>query len=222
MASRILANLIVSGGQVLLRAAAAAYQKALVSACPLRALTRHDRACRILGRSPRASRTDTAPSPALTFLPLPSRRRATFGRRERGREGWLGVHVQPEDHVHRRGALDLGVDAQCTLEDVAGRYAKMFAANEKNGAFTSQSKIHRAKERMDLEFLGEGGDRDGDARAGDGADAAGDAEKNPNAGRGICRRRRGRRAQKVSVAFRPFPARREPRLSSLHVALDER
>jgi hypothetical protein len=34
MASRILANLIVSGGQVLLRAAAAAYQKALVSACP--------------------------------------------------------------------------------------------------------------------------------------------------------------------------------------------
>ena len=77
----------------------------------------------------------------------------------------------------------LGVDAQCTLEDVAGRYAKMFAANEKNGSFYLQSKIHRAKERMDLEFLGEGGD--GDARAGDGADAAGDAEKNPNAGRGF-------------------------------------
>lgn len=79
----------------------------------------------------------------------------------------------------------LGVDAQCTLEDVAGRYAKMFAANEKNGSFYLQSKIHRAKERMDLEFLGEGGDRDGDARAGDGADAAGDAKKNPNAGRGF-------------------------------------
>ena len=43
----------------------------------------------------------------------------------------------------------LGVDAQCTLEDVAGRYAKMFAANEKNGSFYLQSKIHRAKERMD-------------------------------------------------------------------------
>ena len=82
MASRILANLIVSGGQVLLRAAAAAYQKALVSACPLRALTRHDRACRILGRSPRASRTDTAPSPALTFpsSPLPQTRNVRASR----------------------------------------------------------------------------------------------------------------------------------------------
>ena len=34
MASRLIANLIVTGGQVLLRAAAAAYQKALVSASP--------------------------------------------------------------------------------------------------------------------------------------------------------------------------------------------
>lgn len=79
----------------------------------------------------------------------------------------------------------LGVDAQCTLEDVTGRYAKMFEANEKNGSFYLQSKIHRAKERMEAEFLGEGGDGDRDAGAGDGADAAGDAAKNPNAGRGF-------------------------------------
>jgi import inner membrane translocase subunit TIM16 len=79
----------------------------------------------------------------------------------------------------------LGVDAQCTLEDVMGRYAKMFEANEKNGSFYLQSKIHRAKERMEAEFLGEGGGGDGDAGAGDGADAAGDAAKNPNAGRGF-------------------------------------
>lgn len=79
----------------------------------------------------------------------------------------------------------LGVDAQCTLEDVMGRYAKMFEANEKNGSFYLQSKIHRAKERMEAEFLGEGGGGDGDAGPGDGADAAGDAAKNPNAGRGF-------------------------------------
>ena len=82
----------------------------------------------------------------------------------------------------------LGVDAQCTLEDVMGRYAKMFEANEKNGSFYLQSKIHRAKERMEAEFLGEGGDGDGDAGAGDGADAARDAAKNPNAGRGFAAR----------------------------------
>jgi import inner membrane translocase subunit TIM16 len=88
----------------------------------------------------------------------------------------------------------LGVDAQCTLEDVMGRYAKMFEANEKNGSFYLQSKIHRAKERMEAEFLGEGGGGDGgggggggegEGGGGDGADAAGDAAKNPNAGRGF-------------------------------------
>ena len=51
----------------------------------------------------------------------------------------------------------LGVDANCTLEDVMVRYAKMFEANEKNGSFYLQSKIHRAKERMEAEFLGDGG-----------------------------------------------------------------
>ena len=97
----------------------------------------------------------------------------------------------------------LGVDAQCTLEDVMGRYAKMFEANEKNGSFYLQSKIHRAKERMEAEFLGEGGGR---ARGGGGGARRGRrrrrGEKSKRGAR-IRRKRRGRRrAQKVTRRVR--------------------
>lgn len=82
----------------------------------------------------------------------------------------------------------LGVDAQCTLEDVMGRYAKMFEANEKNGSFYLQSKIHRARERIEAEFKGEGGDdtEGGDeGGSGEGAARGGASSANPNAGRGF-------------------------------------
>ena len=79
----------------------------------------------------------------------------------------------------------LGVDAQCTLEDVTGRYAKMFEANEK-ASFYLQSKIHRAKERMEQEF-GAGSEEEEDGAAGDEEGDGGDAggKGNPNAGRGF-------------------------------------
>lgn len=85
----------------------------------------------------------------------------------------------------------LGVDANCTLEDVMVRYAKMFEANEKNGSFYLQSKIHRAKERMEAEFLGDGGgDEEGGEGGGDGDDAGAETNsaKNPNSGRGFAAR----------------------------------
>ena len=80
------------------------------------------------------------------------------------------------------------------------RYQKMFEANEKNGSFYLQSKVHRAKERMEAEFKGEGGDddeggggddeaagggggEDGRARGSSDGDAGGGS--NPNAGRGF-------------------------------------
>ena len=82
----------------------------------------------------------------------------------------------------------LGVEANASLEDVAARYAKMFEANEKNGSFYLQSKIHRARERIEAEFKGEGGDdtEGGDeGGSGEGAAREGASSANPNAGRGF-------------------------------------
>ena len=186
MASRILANLIVSGGQVLLRAAAAAYQKALVSACPpfvsRHATTARAESSPIPARL--ANRHRTQPGADLPFRSSPADAQRSGVANEAAKGGAASMFSRKTMSIEEARSI-LGVDAQCTLEDVTGRYAKMFKANEKNGSFYLQSKIHRAKERMEAEFLGEGGDGDRDARAGDGADAAGDAEKNPNAGRGF-------------------------------------
>lgn len=77
----------------------------------------------------------------------------------------------------------LGVDANASLEDVMARYAKMFEANEKIGSFYLQSKIHRAKERMEADFLGEGGG-DGDGDGGDAAEMKNN-KNNPNTGQGF-------------------------------------
>jgi import inner membrane translocase subunit TIM16 len=89
----------------------------------------------------------------------------------------------------------LGVDLNSSLEDVMVRYGKMFEANEKGGSFYLQSKVHRAKERIEAEFLGEGGageggEGEGGEGGGGGAEGGGDggAEgggSNPNAGRGF-------------------------------------
>lgn len=93
--------------------------------------------------------------------------------------------------------LILGVESTASLEEVMVRYQKMFEANEKAGSFYLQSKIHRAKERIEKEFLGEGGDDA--ANGGEGKDGrddeggSGDQEggggggggSNPNAGRGF-------------------------------------
>ena len=83
----------------------------------------------------------------------------------------------------------LGVEANASLEDVMARYAKMFEANEKNGSFYLQSKIHRARERIEAEFKGEGGDEtEGGDEGGGGDGAAGEgaaSSANPNAGRGF-------------------------------------
>ena len=140
--SRLLANLIIAGGSMLVKAASQAYQKALVN----------------------AQRSGVAQEAAKGTAA------SVFGKKTMALD---------------EARMILGIDAGATLEEAMARYQKMFEANEKNGSFYLQSKIHRAKERMEAEFLGEGGDGDRDAGAGDGADAAGDAEKNPNAGRGF-------------------------------------
>ena len=188
MASRLIANLIVTGGQVLLRAAAAAYQKALVSASP-------------------RTMPPSSPTPWIPLAPRPSPRPPlpgltptlrpalfTFtdaqrsGVAQEAAKGGAASMFARKTMPLEEARMILGVEANASLEDVAARYAKMFEANEKNGSFYLQSKIHRARERIEAEFKGEGGDdtEGGDeGGSGEGAAREGASSANPNAGRGF-------------------------------------
>jgi mitochondrial import inner membrane translocase subunit TIM16 len=50
----------------------------------------------------------------------------------------------------------LGVEAEAPWEDVVKKFEHLFTANEKTGSFYLQSKIYRAKERLEQEYIEEG------------------------------------------------------------------
>jgi len=52
----------------------------------------------------------------------------------------------------------LGVESQATWEEIMKKYNHLFAANEKHGSFYLQSKVYRAKERLEEEFREKGWD----------------------------------------------------------------
>jgi import inner membrane translocase subunit TIM16 len=140
--SRLLANLIIAGGSMLVKAASQAYQKALVN----------------------AQRSGVAQEAAKGTAA------SVFGKKTMALD---------------EARMILGIDAGATLEEAMARYQKMFEANEK-ASFYLQSKIHRAKERMEQEF-GTGSEEQEDGAAGDEEGGGGDAggKGNPNAGRGF-------------------------------------
>tara|TARA_B100000767_G_scaffold146296_1_gene137881 strand:+ start:552 stop:1016 length:465 start_codon:yes stop_codon:yes gene_type:complete len=140
--SRLLANLIIAGGSMLVKAASQAYQKALVN----------------------AQRSGVAQEAAKGTAA------SVFGKKTMALD---------------EARMILGIDAGATLEEAMARYQKMFEANEK-ASFYLQSKIHRAKERMEQEF-GTGSEEQEDGTAGDEEGDGGDAggKGNPNAGRGF-------------------------------------
>ena len=140
--SRLLANLIIAGGSMLVKAASQAYQKALVN----------------------AQRSGVAQEAAKGTAA------SVFGKKTMALD---------------EARMILGIDAGATLEEAMARYQKMFEANEK-ASFYLQSKIHRAKERMEQEF-GTGSEEQEDGAAGDEEGDGGDAggKGNPNAGRGF-------------------------------------
>eukprot|EP00227_Mantoniella_beaufortii_P004015 CAMPEP_0197610296 /NCGR_PEP_ID=MMETSP1326-20131121/53036_1 /TAXON_ID=1155430 /ORGANISM="Genus nov. species nov., Strain RCC2288" /LENGTH=115 /DNA_ID=CAMNT_0043178799 /DNA_START=92 /DNA_END=436 /DNA_ORIENTATION=+ len=114
MAARIIANLLVAGGSVLLKAASQAYQKAIANAA-------------------RNGVAQEAASGAAVNM---------FGKKSMTIE---------------EARLILGLNANSTLEDLMKRYQKMYDNNEENGTFYLQSKVQRAKERIEAEFQGEEG-----------------------------------------------------------------
>lgn len=52
--------------------------------------------------------------------------------------------------------LILGVESTATWEEVMKKFDHLFAANEKHGSFYLQSKIYRARERLEQEFIDQG------------------------------------------------------------------
>ena len=142
--SRLLANLIIAGGSMLVKAASQAYQKALVN----------------------AQRSGVAQEAAKGTAA------SVFGKKTMALD---------------EARMILGIVAGATLEEAMARYQKMFEANEK-ASFYLQSKIHRAKERMEQEFgTGSEEEEEEDGAAGDEEGGGGDAggKGNPNAGRGF-------------------------------------
>ena len=141
--SRLLANLIIAGGSMLVKAASQAYQKALVN----------------------AQRSGVAQEAA---------------------KGTAASMFAKKTMSIEEARMILGIDAGATLEEAMARYQKMFEANEK-ASFYLQSKIHRAKERLEQEFGVEspedgpaGGDEEGGG--GDGHGGAGEAKRTPTPG----------------------------------------
>lgn len=50
----------------------------------------------------------------------------------------------------------LGIESNATWEEIMKKYNHLFQQNEKHGSFYLQSKIYRAKERLEDEFKEQG------------------------------------------------------------------
>mmetsp|Transcript_3866 Transcript_3866/g.11187 ORF Transcript_3866/g.11187 Transcript_3866/m.11187 type:complete len:131 (-) Transcript_3866:824-1216(-) len=103
MAARILANLIIAGGGVIIRAASQAYQQAIVNA--------------------KKTGVDNA-----------------------------GAAFRQAQMTAAEAKQILDVEKNATLEEVRKKFKHLFEVNEQHGSFYLQSKVYRAKERLDQEF----------------------------------------------------------------------
>lgn len=106
MASRVLAQLLIAGGTVLVRAATQAYRQAIVNG---------------------AKAGMTA-------------------------EGVQAAAKAAKQMTLQEAEMILGTEAGAPWSEVLKRYEIMFKRNEENGTFYIQSKIYRAKERLEQEY----------------------------------------------------------------------
>ncbi|CAL5228248.1 g11347 [Coccomyxa viridis] len=105
MAGRLIANLIVAGGGILIRAAAQAYRQALVN----------------------------AQRQGVTQETLKAATRARQ------------LTVEEAEKI-------LGIEKNMSYEEVLRKYNYLFERNEKDGTFYLQSKVYRARERLEQEW----------------------------------------------------------------------
>jgi len=105
MASRLLANLIVAGGSVIIRAASQAWKQAVING-------------QRSGITPESLKNATNASKQISL-----------------------------DEAYKI----LGTESNAGIEEVMKRYAHLMQQNEKHGSFYLQSKVFRAKERIEQE-----------------------------------------------------------------------
>lgn len=103
MAGKIIANLIVLGSGVLLRAFSQAYRQAIVN----------------------ASRTGVA------------------------QETVQNLTKSSKAMTEQEARMILGISENATVEDMLQKYENLFERNAKSGSFYLQSKVQRAKERLE-------------------------------------------------------------------------
>uniref|UniRef100_A0A7S3UDX2 J domain-containing protein n=1 Tax=Picocystis salinarum TaxID=88271 RepID=A0A7S3UDX2_9CHLO len=134
MAARILANLILAGTEILVRVAIQSYKQTVVRAWRRRSGRRtrrasNRRADRTFDRRAEAQRNGSAQAAAT------------------GGRSFLRKTMTAEEAY-----MILGLDSNATREEIMKKYQHLFDVNEKHGSFYLQSKVYRARERLEQEL----------------------------------------------------------------------
>ena len=138
----------MAGGTVLFRAATTAYKQAIISEfrhavrSDLTFMHHHCRCLSAMGWTDAA-----APGP-----PAADGTRAGVGAegaQAAARAGGKQLSLQEAQQI-------LGVESGATWDQIAKKYDHLFSVNEKHGSFYLQSKVFRAKERLEQEFVEKG------------------------------------------------------------------
>lgn len=71
-------------------------------------------------------------------------------------EGAQAVRTGGKQLTLQEAQQILGLESGATWQEITKKYDHLFAANEKHGSFYLQSKIFRARERLEQEFKEQG------------------------------------------------------------------
>lgn len=113
-----------------------------------------------VARQSHASRTQSWQERHANFTPasLTVRRPADASKTGMTAEGLKQASRVKKNQISLEEAREiLGVGESATWEEIEARFKKAFEANEKSGSFYLQSKIYRAHERLEEEFVEDGG-----------------------------------------------------------------
>ncbi|PSC77065.1 mitochondrial import inner membrane translocase subunit tim16 [Micractinium conductrix] len=71
-------------------------------------------------------------------------------------EGVNAARAASKQMTLREAEMILGIESGATWQEISKKYDHLFQANEKSGSFYLQSKVYRAKERLEQEFQEQG------------------------------------------------------------------
>ena len=134
MAARILANLILAGTEILVRVAIQSYKQTIISAWRRRC-----------GR--RTRRTSNRRANRRSNERADAQRNGSAQAAATGGRNFLRKTMTAEEAY-----MILGLDSNATKEEIMKKYQHLFDVNEKHGSFYLQSKVYRARERLEEEL----------------------------------------------------------------------